>query len=112
MPTLINMQMSAEEAQEETQPKPADAPKYPWGLCIDLDDETIEKLGLSKLPDAGTEVHLVAKAVVSSTSQYDTQGGETESRMSLQITDMAIANLEALNASQQLNSLYPKTFGK
>lgn len=112
MATLINMQMSAEEAQEQTQPTPADAPKYPWGLCLDLDDETLTKLGLNGLPAVGTEVHLVAKAVVTRTSEYESQGNESEASMGLQITDMAIANLDALTAAQQLESMYPSAFGK
>jgi hypothetical protein len=32
MTSLINMQQSAEEAKEYTEPSVADAPKYPWGL--------------------------------------------------------------------------------
>jgi len=112
MPTLINMAMSAEETREYTEPTPAEAPKYPWGLCINLDDDQLEKLGLTALPAVGTEIHIVAKGTVESVSSQDRQGGDAESNMSVQITDMAIANLDALTAAQQLGALYPSTFGK
>lgn len=71
MTTLINMKMDSEEAKEMTSPQQADAPKYPWGLQINLDDKAMEKLGLGKL-SAGQEVTIVAKAVCSSCSSYQT----------------------------------------
>jgi hypothetical protein len=111
MPTLINMAMSAEEAKEYTEPSVSEAPEYPWGLCINLDDDQMEKLGLTGLPAVGAEIHIVAKATVTSTSSNARQDGESEASMSVQITDMAIANIDALKAGQNLESLYPSTFG-
>jgi hypothetical protein len=102
MESLINMTMSAEEAKEETQPKAADAPKYPWGLCITLNDDSLEKLGLDKLPAVETEVMIIAKAVVSRFSEYQTQGGESERSLDLQITDMQIT----AGGSDVLGKLY------
>jgi hypothetical protein len=103
MPTLINMQMSAEEAKETMEPKAADAPKYPWGLCITLNDETLAKLGITDLPKVGTVITIVAKAEVSSIRDYQTQGGESEASMDLQITDMAVSADSAIT-----DALYDK----
>ncbi len=69
MATLIDMQMGAEETAEQISPTPADAPKYPWGLCITLNDDSLEKLGVKTLPAVDTEVTIVAKAVVSATRE-------------------------------------------
>lgn len=88
--TLINMQMSKEEAQETVEPKVDDAPRYPWGLCITLNEETMAKLGITDLPKVGSTVMITAKAEVSGTREYATQGQEEEKSMDLQITDMAI----------------------
>jgi hypothetical protein len=88
--TLINMQQSAEEAKEYTDPKASDAPKYPWGLCITLNDDSLEKLGIDALPAVDVEVTIIAKATVSRTSEYQTQGGESERSLDLQITDMQV----------------------
>lgn len=93
MASLINMEMSKEEAKEETQPSPADAPKYPWGLCITLNDDSLEKLGVDSLPEVETEVTIVAKAQVSRTSAYQSNGGEAERSMELQITDMQLGGI-------------------
>lgn len=87
---LINMQMSKEEAKEYSQPTELDAPQYPYGLCIDLNDDSLEKLGLTQLPTVGSEMMIQAKVVVTSVSSNQTQGGEAEARASLQITDMEL----------------------
>lgn len=94
MATLINMKMDAEEVKEQTNPTAQDAPKYPWGLCITLNDDTLEKLGIDKLPEVNTEVRIVAKAEVTSVRTWQTQGGEDESTVELQITDMQVSGMD------------------
>lgn len=88
---MINMKMSKEEAQEETAPTAADAPEYPYGLSISLDEESMAKLGITELPKVGTQMQITAMVTVCGTSQYSTQGGEDEKNLSLQITDMEIS---------------------
>jgi hypothetical protein len=108
MPSLINMQQSAEEAKEYTEPSVADAPKYPWGLCITLDDDSLEKLGVKTLPTVETVVTIVAKATVSRISENQTQGGESERSMDLQITDLQIDGLDADLLGRAAEMLYGK----
>ena len=88
---MINMKMSKKEAQEEMQPTAADAPEYPYGLTISLDEESMAKLGITELPKVGATMTLTAQVSVCGTSQYSTQGGEDESNLSLQITDMELS---------------------
>ena len=78
-----------QEAEREEMPGEIekDEPRYPYGLCISLEKEDMDKLGLSNLPKVGTEVSFMAKAVVKGTSAYETQGG-SDMRVELQITDM------------------------
>jgi hypothetical protein len=102
--TLINMQQSAEEAKEYAQPSVEDAPKYPWGLCITLNDDSLDKLGVKGLPAGGTEVTIIAKATVSRTSENQTQSGETERSLDLQITDMRLNT-----GSSDAKSMYPNS---
>src|SRR6185369_7597591 len=87
---MVNMKMSAEEAKEYTQPTPGDAPEYPWGLCISLDEDSIAKLGITSLPAVGSQMQVQALVTVSSTSENNTQSGEKERRVELQITDMEL----------------------
>lgn len=89
---MVSMQMSAEEAKEYAtgEIKPGDAPKYPYGLCLYLDDDTLAKLGLTEPPAVGSELVLSAKVVVTSMGISQQQDGDKEQRCELQITDMAL----------------------
>lgn len=90
------MQFSPEEATKYAGPTVEgeandQGPKYPWGLCIDLNDETLAKLGITELPASGSQMMLAASVIVNSTGQEDRLGGEKEIRMTLQITAMALS---------------------
>lgn len=64
--------------------------EYPYGLCIRLDEDTITKLGIDGLPNAGDAMTVTAKAVVKSVSlnEYENEGARRT--IELQITDMAV----------------------
>lgn len=86
---LVSMQMSAEEAKEEAGIEPS-RPRYPYGLCIDLNDETLAKLGITELPAVGAQITVLARATVTRVSAYQDQGNEQERCVGLQITDMEL----------------------
>lgn len=68
-------------------------PVYPYGLSLQLDNDSLEKLGLATMPEVGTTVTVQAKATVTgcSANQYERDGKtETRKSCSLQITDMAV----------------------
>lgn len=64
--------------------------EYPYGLRISLDDESIAKLGISKLPEVGLEMYLGATVKVVEVSENELHGENKERRVELQITDMAL----------------------
>jgi hypothetical protein len=95
---LVNMAMTVEEAAEYAGGAPVasgeandQGPKYPWGLCVDLNDDSMAKLGITELPAAGSQMMLAAAVIVNSTGAEERLGGEKEIRMTLQITDMALS---------------------
>lgn len=92
---LTNMKIDPKKREEKYASTVAmDAPMYPWGLNLTLDDEVLELLGLSKLPTVGKPMMLVARVDVTSVSERKDQseGGSTKNRsVSLQITDLALA---------------------
>lgn len=94
---LKDMALSKAEATEtlsEYTPGNVDeVPKYPWGLSLDLNNQVLEKLGISILPAIGSEMILTAKVKVTSTSAYEEQDG-TEQCLGLQITAMDISGAE------------------
>lgn len=103
MTTLLSMELSPAEAKQEVACEP-DPPKYPWGLCIDLDQDSLKKLGIDTLPELGTTMSVVAKAEVTSASTSQSQGGEARMNLSLQITDMAVAPMAKDVAGSLYNS--------
>lgn len=88
---MKNMALSQKESDEMIgMPESGDGPKYPYGLELHLNDETIKKLGLSGVPAVGEKVTINAVAVVSSASMRQEQDGDAEICCSLQITDMEV----------------------
>ena len=70
----------------------ATAPDYPYGLCIHLDKEELDKLGITELPKIGIEMMLEVKAKVTrvSVSQSAVEGADEQTNVELQITDIGI----------------------
>ena len=62
---------------------------YPYGLCIDLDKETLKKLGMGTM-SVGSEIKFTAKSYVKGRNEYEGKDEEVDGSMSLQITDMEI----------------------
>jgi|SRR5215475_7722495 len=95
---MIDMARTPEEIKEKTEemtaPMPLKVPQYPYGLCISLDDDSLEKLGLAgDLPDVGDilEVYVTAKVTCASkTENIDpaTNQPKSCSRIELQIVGM------------------------
>lgn len=93
---MISMKLTPAEAKQETMLAEADeAPQYPYGLTICLDDDILQKLGIdtANLPAVGAVFYIEAKAEVCSTSQYQNQDG-ADTRLSLQITDMSLSTTD------------------
>lgn len=103
---LVDMKMSAEEAKEQYEPTAADAPEYPYGLQLSLDEEGLARLGITTPPAVGTVMTLTARVEVCSTSAYKTQGGDNESSTSLQITAMQLSGASDSAGQDAASVLY------
>jgi len=93
MPKLVSMKSTRAEQEARyagmTEPS-KDAPVYPYGLRVNLDNETMEKLKLRELPEVGKSILVLARAdVISVSSNESSEGGKRES-VELQITDLAL----------------------
>lgn len=86
---LKSMKLSKSDAKEMNSPSKLDESKYPWGMRIELNNESMKKLGMKKLPEVGKKCVIYALAVVERVSENSTQDG-TRQDMSLQITDLDI----------------------
>ena len=90
-------------------PQPIDSnemynePMYSYGLCISLGKEELEKLGIEKLPQAGSEMMITAKAYVKTVRESQEKDG-VEQNVELQICAMAIEPID--KTGDQADGLY------
>lgn len=100
---LVNLKTGTDTYQDEGgETKTRD--DYPWGLCINLDNETLKKLGAAPQP-VGTEVMITARATIKSMSSREDDNGVRHDA-SLQITDMAIAPAGTSTQKSAADTLY------
>jgi len=64
-------------------------PKYPYGLELKFDADTLEKLGLDDCA-VGDQYYIVAKAKVVSTNESESEGGNESKCVCMQITKMKV----------------------
>lgn len=86
---LVSVKLTTAEQKDAVEPSSADRPRYPWGLSISLDTDTLDKLGMKTLPDVGEAYMLVARVDVTGVSSNESEGGKARS-VSLQITDLCL----------------------
>ena len=108
--SLVNMKMSAEESKEYSGAE-MESPEYPYGLTIDLDDDSLAKLGITSLPKVGSEMMITAKCVVKGVSSNQYQGSDEEFRVCLQITDMDVGQTENAQNDNRASKLYGNNNG-
>jgi hypothetical protein len=111
---LVDMRMTPSEAAD-CYPCPTDAPAYPYGLCISLCQDELEKLGIS-FDDlcVGDLVHLHALAMITSKSSSERQDSEPSERVEIQITHMAgesedeedTVEEKAMSGAKKMSKLY------
>ena len=62
---LIDMKREDEKGPEEVAMSGSPSP-YPYGLCINLGKDEMDKLGITDLPKVGQEYHIFAVGQVNS----------------------------------------------
>jgi hypothetical protein len=94
MDKMKSMKLSKSESGSNEVAMSSPEMKYPYGLRLELNDETMKKLGLEKLPEVGEVLELNAKVIVERVSQNETKDGGKRQDMSLQITDMELCECD------------------
>lgn len=89
---LVDMAKTPEEIKEESSPQgiPYDPPLYPYGLCLNLDKEQLDRLGLSTDVEVNDGILVAAMAKVTSVSSRELADGSTDCRVELQITHLGV----------------------
>lgn len=86
---MINLKITR-KSDDEKEPQIAvsdNADGYPWGTRINLEQDTLDKLGIKRLPNVGDELMIEAKVRVISVRESD-----NSKSVELQITDMDLEN--------------------
>lgn len=70
---LVNMRRSKKERKASSHEKAFEEPAIPHGLTINLDDESLDKLGFKDVPNVGDRMVVAAIGTVKSVSQHDSK---------------------------------------
>lgn len=112
IPAMISMARDKEDTEKDL-PCVADAPMYPYGLCISLCDDELEKLGFEASDfDTDDIVHLHCLAMVTSVSCNKTSSGGDNSRIELQITNISAESEDEENEEAEVESKGSKRLSK
>lgn len=87
---MVDMKRSKTKT-EEMYPSMSDESPYPYGLELNLDSESLKKLGLEELPAVGSKFTVSGMAYVRSASSSEYEGEGRMQSLSLQITDLEVS---------------------
>src|SRR3990167_2159101 len=95
---LTNMALTAKEAKETSGPIAAsgkNAPRFDWGLNLNLSTKSLEKLKISELPKVGSYVMVEAYCCVKSVRESEQVDGDKDRSVELQVESMMVAPAKA-----------------
>ena len=72
---LVDMKMSKKQSTNEFAVSEDKDPRFPHGLSINLNDDSMKKLGFDELPVIGTEMIVVGVGKVTRASENRSQSG-------------------------------------
>lgn len=88
----MDMRKTNEERRESISGGPSldDAPKYPYGLTIELDQKQLKSLGIDKTPTIDQVFNLKIVSHVRNVNKQEGEGDDSGYSVSLQITDIEV----------------------
>lgn len=93
-PKLIDMKLSASARRAYIEPAVSseNAPQYPYGLCLRLEKDQLDKLGIKKLPAPGEEFHIRAVGKVDNVYMSQSSANRDDRSMSIQIVYLGLTD--------------------
>lgn len=88
---LVDLKMSKKDMDAESQPSASQQSPYPYGLCLRLDGDELDKLGIKDLPAVGDEFHIQAIGCVTSVAEMNSANSESR-HIEIQIEQMELSN--------------------
>tara|TARA_R100001143_G_C3360997_1_gene135673 strand:- start:6661 stop:6987 length:327 start_codon:yes stop_codon:yes gene_type:complete len=100
---LVDMKQSAAEVEKVCEAPCEDQPKYPWGLEIRLNNESLKKLGIKELPAVGTKMKVTAMGVVESARESKRRKGRSDRSVEIQIEKLHVGKASAASAEDAVD---------
>lgn len=91
MPNLKSMLITSQEKREGSLLSVEDKPSFPYGLKIEIDEDTAKKLGLTTMPSVGDFMNVIGRAEVVSVRKEENVGDDHGFSFSLQIQDLDVS---------------------
>ena len=92
MTRLVSMKMSKKQSKGEFAIAETEGPRFPHGLSIHLNGDSMKKLGFTELPAVGTEMIVVGVGKIASASENRRQNG-IDRDMSIQLERIEVEPL-------------------
>lgn len=89
--SLVDLEMSDDESN--TDPAAPDAPRFPFGLSLSLNDEMLGRLGIDSLPSVGAKMIVAGVGEVTDVSERQGQEGADRS-VTIQLQRAEVGPLE------------------
>ena len=101
---LSSMKRDAQSARQAETAIAAEveAPEYPWGLTVTLEEEELKRVGIKDTYEAGEVLELWARVTVKSFTEEDPETQGTQRRLELQMTDMELKEPGKQGAADKL----------
>lgn len=89
--TMISMRLTDQDKKDQAAKETlvSERARYPYGLRINLDPESVKRLGMEDMPEVGKKMVMLAKVEVVNISKENERDDQEEYSMGLQITDLA-----------------------
>ena len=102
---LIDMKLSPKDKKEEMNERTAgpDAmPDYPYGLTLNIDQDELDKLGISEC-EVGDELNISAVGKVTMCRHSAVEGRDPEGSMTIQITQLEVKDADEMAEAVESN---------
>lgn len=86
-------------------------PDYPWGLRLNLDHDTLTKMGVKDLPKVGSKMQIHAHGHVHSVSENSSKGEKPRRSVDIQITHLGVGKNEPSSALDAVDDGIDKANG-
>ena len=68
-----------------------DKPSYPHGIRLELDEETVAKLGLTDVPEVGDMMNVIGRAEVITVRKEEGRGDDHSFSITLQLQELDVS---------------------